>query len=433
MCILPSGYNLGGQKALLVNRDILTMRAVQFNITIPRYLTGIALRKLFPSILWSGLSCTREVDNEEPSLPDQEWVKIKTRYGGICGTDMKSIHLDTSTYYSPLVSTSFVLGHEVTGTIVEIGTEAAEWNLGDRVIVEPTLWCKPRGIQPLCVFCAKGETNRCLNVTEGIISPGLHIGGCAETGGGWSPYLVAHRSQLYKVPESVSDENAVLVEPFACAVHSALQNFPSDDQSVLIVGAGTIGLCVVAALRGLGSKARIIVSAKYPFQGESAFRLGADQVIVPEGQGDLFKQVAELTGAEIKKPIIGTEIVVGGADVTFECVGTQSAVDAALRLTRSGGKVSIAGAPGEIKKLDWTALFYQELQVSGAYIFNHSETFNGETRRTFDIAIDLMENMGVDLGWMVTHRFSLDDFKQAMETIHKRSQTHAIKTVFEFD
>jgi threonine dehydrogenase-like Zn-dependent dehydrogenase len=345
---------------------------------------------------------------------------------------MKSIHLDISMYYSPLASTSFILGHENVGTIVEVGPQAGEWQAGERVVVEPTLWCKPRGFDDLCEFCAKGEINHCLRTTEGDLSPGLQIGACADTGGSWGPYFVAHESQLYRLPDTVTDENAVLIEPFACGVHAAIQHFPKDDETVLIVGAGTIGLCTIAALRGLGSQARLIVLARYPHQVEAAKKLGADHVIMTKDESDLFAQIGELTNGQVKKPILGKEIMVGGADVTFECVGSQAAVDDALRLSRSRGKVAIAGAPGEIKKLDWTPLFYQELQVSGAYIFNHAEEYEGKIRKTYDIAIELMASGKVDLGWMVTHRFALDDFKQAIRLPEKKSKDQVIKVVYEF-
>jgi threonine dehydrogenase-like Zn-dependent dehydrogenase len=408
------------------------MRAIQFEATTGRYLFGLALRNLIPGILLSGFSCTFETETAEPTLPAEDWVKIKTRYGGICGTDMKSIHLDISMYYSPLASTSFILGHENVGTIVEVGPQAGEWQAGERVVVEPTLWCKPRGFDDLCEFCAKGEINHCLRTTEGDLSPGLQIGACADTGGSWGPYFVAHESQLYRLPDTVTDENAVLIEPFACGVHAAIQHFPKDDETVLIVGAGTIGLCTIAALRGLGSQARLIVLARYPHQVEAAKKLGADHVIMTKDESDLFAQIGELTNGQVKKPILGKEIMVGGADVTFECVGSQAAVDDALRLSRSRGKVAIAGAPGEIKKLDWTPLFYQELQVSGAYIFNHAEEYEGKIRKTYDIAIELMASGKVDLGWMVTHRFALDDFKQAIRLPEKKSKDQVIKVVYEF-
>ena len=78
-----------------------------------------------------------------------------------------------------------------------------------------------------CEYCQKGEPNRCTNVAHGDLAPGMSIGACADTGGSWSRAFTAHKSQLYRVPENVSDENALLVEPFACSLHAALQNMPA--------------------------------------------------------------------------------------------------------------------------------------------------------------------------------------------------------------
>jgi threonine dehydrogenase-like Zn-dependent dehydrogenase len=409
------------------------MKAIQFQATTGRYVLGSLLGKVAPAVLWSGLSCTQMVDSDEPALPGDDWVKTKTRYGGICGTDLKTIHLGISTYYSPLASERFILGHENVGTIVEVGPAVVDWQPGERVVVEPTLWCIPRGFTELCEFCAKGEINRCIRTTEGTISPGLHTGACSETGGSWSAHFVAHVSQLYAIPDNVTDENAVLVEPFACGVHAALQRFPKDEETVLIVGAGTIGLCTLAALRGLGSNARLIILARYDFQAEAAKKLGASEVISMDRHTDYYAAIGELTHAQVKRPILGRRIMVGGADTTFECVGTKLSVGDALRMTRSGGRVVISGAPGVLKGLDWTPLFYQELIVSGAYIFDHNEWYLGQRRSSYEIAIELMAGGNVDIGWLVTHRFALKAFKEALALLDKREQHAAIKAVFQFE
>ncbi len=109
-----------------------------------------------------------------------------------------------------------------------------------------------------------GEVTRCEHLTQGKLAPGLMIGTCRDTGGSWSPYYLAHVSQLYRAPDEISDENALMVEPFAVGLHAALQNFPADHERVMILGVGTIGLTTLAALRALGSQAEIIVLARYP-------------------------------------------------------------------------------------------------------------------------------------------------------------------------
>ncbi|HUF37734.1 MAG TPA: zinc-binding dehydrogenase [Anaerolineales bacterium] len=408
------------------------MKAVQFNLTIPRYAAGLALRRLSPEILWSGLSCTRLNEITPPGLPGLDWVRIRTTFGGICGTDMGTIGLHTSPYYSPFSAFPFTLGHEIVGRVVETGPAVGGWEPGDRVVVDPLLWCGPRGFSDRCEFCARGQINRCTRITEGVLAAGLMTGTCRDTGGGWSPELVAHHSQLYRIPDTVSDENALLIEPFAVGLHAALAGGPADVETVLILGAGTIGLTTLAALRALGSEARILVLARYEFQAEAAARLGATEVLNTRA-GDAYDWVASQTGGRVRRPVIGKRVVSGGAHLTFECVGSDSAIDDALRLTRDGGRMVLAGLPGIARGIDWTALFAQELTVIAARNHTNAEQWNGRRWKAFDLAIHLIETGRVDLSWMLTHRYRLDDFKTALRAAAGRGRSEMIKGVFNFN
>lgn len=407
------------------------MNAIRFNLTIPRYLFGKLAEKIYPPLLWRRLSCTSLKQVLEPELPGDQWVKVRTELAGICGTDTSTVYLHTSTYYEPFSSSPFTLGHENVGTIVEVGPAVDRWQVGDRVTVEPTLWCAPRGFaeQDWCAYCAAGQPNRCIHTTAGDLSPGLALGACSSTGGSWSPVFNAHQSQLYRVPENVSSENALLVEPFACGLHAALKHMPADDETVLILGAGTIGLMQLAALRALGSKAEIIITARYPFQADAARKLGASKVL---SGGDLYQQIAEFTNAALYKPMLGKRVLVGGVDRTFECLGKDSTLDDALRLTRPGGQVVIVGVPGLAKGIDWTSVFIQELTVSASYIYDHAETWQGKTTSTFAITLEMMASGELDLGWMVTHRFPLEQYDTALRQIANKKQHPVIKPVFEF-
>ncbi len=327
------------------------MKAVQFNFTYPRYALGLALGRFLPSLLWSGLSTTSLQDVAPPELPGPDWLRIETHLGGICGTDLGNIYLHTSPYYSPFGSYPFTFGHENVGTISELGSQVKGWNVGDRVVAEPTLWCAPRGFakDDWCEYCARGEINRCQNYAEGDLSPGIMIGTASDIGGSWSENFVAHESQIIPVPENVSDENALMLEPFACALHAALIDFPDDNENILILGAGTIGLVTLAALRALGSKAKILISARYDFQEQAALKLGADHVL---RGGDLYADVAEEIGGKLYKPLIGKRVLVGGADRVYECVGSDSALDDAHRLAKTGATVVLVGVPGQAKGVD---------------------------------------------------------------------------------
>lgn len=406
------------------------MKAIQFDAAIPRYALGLAGQKVTPSILWSGASCTSMRDVPEPKLPNDEWVKIRTRYGGICGTDIGTIHLHTSPYLSPLSSFPFTFGHENVGAIAEVGARAGDFQVGERVVVEALLWCKPRGFQEVCRFCARGEINLCERMTEGILAPGVQPGFCRDTGGSWSEYYLGHTSQLFRVPQNVSDENALLVEPLAVGLHAALQYPPRATDTVLIMGAGLIGLVTLAALRATGSKANIWVVARYGFQADAARKLGATEII--DGKGDYLAEIGKRTDGQVLKPIIGKRILYGGGvDMTYECVGSDSSIDDSMRLTRNRGRVVLVGVPGITKGVDWTAIFSKELEVIASYIYNHAEPYKGENRSAFALALELMQN-GLDLSWLITHKFKLEDYARAFDLLERRGANKAIKAVFEF-
>lgn len=408
------------------------MKAIRFKVSIPRYILGKALGPLFPAVYWSGWSCLNVEDVPEPVLPGPEWVKIRTQYGGICGTDMNTVTLHNSPYFEPFTSSPFTLGHENLGEIVETGAEVKKWQTGQRVIAEPLLWCGPRGLpqEEWCRYCARGEINRCEKRISGEMAPGIMIGFCRDTGGSWSRSFTAHQSQLYEVPDSVSDENALLVEPFACGLHAALQHLPGRGEQVLILGAGTIGLMVLAGLRSLDCKAHISISARYPFQVEAARQLGADEVI---SGGDIYEQVAELTGARLFKPLIGKRVMVGGMDQVFECVGADHTLDDALRFTRAGGKVVLVGVPGLAKGVDWSAIFDKELNVQATYTYHHAEEWQGKKRSTYAIALEMMASGKLDIGWMLNRRYRLDEYRRAFAEFTNKRQHPIIKSIFVFN
>jgi len=344
---------------------------------------------------------------------------------------MNLISLDFSPAVLPFTSFPVTLGHENVGTIVEVGREVEGFAPGDRIVADPLLPCAPRGIEPACEFCQRGDFSLCRNFAQGDLAPGPGIGFCRDTGGSWSPYFVAHQSQLFRVPENVSDENALMAEPLSVALHSVMRNFPEDKDTVLVLGAGTAGLCTVAALRALGSGARIIVVAKYPFQGEMARRFGADELIYLR-RGDLFRAVAEATGAKVYKPILGKRVLVGGADIVYECVGSESSIDDSLRFARSGGIVVLMGMAFILKRVDWTPIWFNELTIRGS-VWGSTETFQGRRVRTMQLALEWMAEGKLDLSPLVTHRFGLDDYKRALAVTANKGRYQVIKSLFVFD
>ena len=177
-------------------------------------------------------------------MPAADWVHVDPILSGICGSDLATLDGRSSRYFEDIVSFPFVPGHEVVGTLTEDaqGAEGGLLAAGSRVVLQPVLGCAARGIKPMCPACQAGDVGNCGSIAFGHIRPGLQTGFCADTGGGWSTSgLVAHSSQLYAVPDALSDADAVTVEPVACAVHAVLGAPITDGDVVAIVGAGTVG------------------------------------------------------------------------------------------------------------------------------------------------------------------------------------------------
>src|SRR5947208_3389296 len=168
--------------------------------SVPRYVAARAVGERFPGLLAGPVAPLRLVNREVRRLPGDGWARVWPRLAGICGSDLSTIAGRSSFYFSPLVSMPFVPGHKVVGELVD---DVDGLSAGTRVVLDPVLACAARGLE-LCPSCAAGATGRCDRVTVGHVSPGLQTGYCAETGGGWSRQLVAHRSQLHAIPDRMS-------------------------------------------------------------------------------------------------------------------------------------------------------------------------------------------------------------------------------------
>jgi threonine dehydrogenase-like Zn-dependent dehydrogenase len=256
-------------------------------------------------------------------------------------------------------------------------------------------------------------------------------GFCRDTGGSWSREFIAHRSQVLPVPDNVTDDQAVLAEPFAVAIHPVIRDLPGDDDTVLIIGGGVIGLCTVAAIRGLGSKARIIIVVRHEFQAQMARDLGAD-VIVGRLKGKaLEKRLVDELGATSLKPVLGNNVIVGGARHVYDCVGSSSSVDDALRYAGSGARVVLIGLAGVPRGVDWTPIWLNELSVQGTFCYGVEE-YQGERLPAMAVALRLMAEGKVKLEPLVTHRFSLEDYQEALATVTGKSSSGVVKAVFAF-
>jgi threonine dehydrogenase-like Zn-dependent dehydrogenase len=402
--------------------------ALQCVKSIPAWLLLKSLGRRFPSLATGPYALLRPRDVGPPRLPNARWVRVRPVLSGVCGSDLASIAAEGSPFFAPLTSFPFTFGHEVVGIVEEVGPEVRAVVVGDRVVVEPALHCGVRGIDPPCTACREGHYGNCVNVTKGDISAGVQTGYCRDTGGGWSGSLVAHEVQLHKVPNGLPDAAAVMVEPFSCALHGVLRAKPQAAETILVLGCGTMGLLTIAALRAVEAPCRIVALAKHPHQQEFAKQLGAHEIL-PAGKGQ-ENALCQRTGATLHQAEIGRPTVLGGFDLVFDCVGSPRSLDDALRFTRARGRTVLVGMPAIPKMVDWTTIWFKELNVMGVYAYG-VEDFRGERVRTFELALRFLREGKVDLRPLVTHRFALADYKRAIRTALATGPHRSVKTVFD--
>lgn len=398
------------------------MKALQYEQSKLKFLTTRILSKKRPSRFADWLSCLHIRDLPQFPLPNADWVSLKTRLSGICATDLALFLGQSSTYLSPFVSFPFVPGHEIVAEVIEGGG----FSPGTRVVVEPTLSCVPRGISPVCPACERGDRDMCINLDQGNLSTGTMIGFCKDTGGGWAEQFVAHKSQLYEVPAEISDESAALIEPFSVALHAVRASWENLGERCVVIGAGTIGLLTIAALRALDWKGEIHVAEWQQYKREQALRLGADSCFT---KGPL-EEVARWYGGRIYHPPFSAPVLVGGVDTVFSCVGSAPVLDLALRLAKSGGQVIALGCNTSLCGVDGTSIWFQRVTLRGSYIYG-TETWNDMRIPTFKLALDLLSQKKADIAPLMTHKWPIEKWREALKTVWNVKGSRVIKQCFD--
>ncbi|MEJ7832069.1 MAG: zinc-binding dehydrogenase [Nocardioides sp.] len=395
------------------------MLALEMFRSVPRTVAGRAVGGRMP-IVGSVTMPLRLVTIEQPLVDKPGWARLRTRLSGICGSDLGALSGRTSLYFSAVVSLPFVPGHEVVAELME---DCEDLPKGTRVVVDSVLTCLTRGVEP-CAACAIGATNRCSRVTVGHLAPGLQTGFCKDTGGGWGQQLVAHRSQLHPVPEGYSDEQAVLVEPLACAVHTALRAQITANDRVLVSGAGSVGLLTTLALRHLTPAGEIIVVAKHGHQRELAVEFGATEVVAP---AEVLRRVRRVTGAFQLKPDHSPAYLLGGVDVAVDAVGTKQSLETALHATRAGGRVVLSGMPAAA---DLSAAWFRELEILGSYASAQREA-GADGRSAFDIALELAGHEAVARLAKTVAPYPLHRWREALDHAQSAGRLGTVKVAFD--
>jgi threonine dehydrogenase-like Zn-dependent dehydrogenase len=402
------------------------VRAVVFDLSIPRYVVAKAVGKMMLSLYDGDSSCLRvRNDVAEPALPSNDWVRLRPIACGLCGTDVATVYFKHPPSVSPYASFPFVPGHEVLASVADVGSGVRGVREGDRVVVDPWLNCRVRASEP-CARCAGGEYQVCERTALGPMK-GMILGGCADLPGGLADLMVAHESQLFPVPTYVTDGRAVLTEPLAVAVHAVLRNPPAPGERVLVIGGGPIAFCAVLSLAELDFDADVTLYTLDPTHLDKARALGAHRALCPR-DGELIAVAGALTSAPRLKPVLGRDFLAGGFDRVFDCVGSAASLADAFAVTRSGGTIVMIGAAGIMPNLDLSFLWSKEIRLVGSLGYGFEER-DGARRRTFDIALDILASADRPIEELVTHHFTFERVRDALRANLFREKSGALKTV----
>lgn len=408
------------------------MQALIFRHSVPRQIITKLLSFASPQALVGPTSPMQLEEIPDPALPADDWLVIRTRLCGICGSDYKQVFLNGSldNPMTSVISFPQVLGHEVVGTVERVGPGVKHRHVGQRVVLNPWLSCGPRGFRAPCAACARGDFSICENFARGNIPPGIHTGNSSAATGGFAPLVPAHESMAIPVPDEVSDEAAVLADPFSVSLHAILKRPPEPGRHVLVYGCGTLGLCAIEILRRLYPESPVIAVARFPHQRRIAEQLGAQEVLPHEPADAIISAVARITATDALKPWYGKPMLNGGVDVVYDTVGYPGTVEVGVRITRPRGAIVVTGVEMP-RRFEWTPLYFKEIHLIGSNAFG-DENFEGSRRHAMEIYLDLVRAGRVDVLPILTHRFALADYREAFRACHDQGRSGAVKVLFSY-
>ena len=385
-----------------------------------------------------GLSHTPMVlrDLDRPSVRRDDWAVAKTRLTGICGSDAKMVFMDFGDDFADSALNGYftfptVFGHEVVADVVEVGPAVTSLEVGQRVVLNPWLSCGPRGIDPPCPSCQAGDYSLCWHFTEGPIAAGIHTGTSKDAPGGFAEYLPAHESMLIPVPTGVSDEVAVLADPFAVSLHSVTRHPPPPGGRVLVYGGGALGSTATAIVRALHPDVEVMVVARFPAQAALAKRLGAT-VVEPFPVERLLEEAAAWSGGVLQR-FEGSTLPMahpGGFDVVYDTVGTAQTAEIGVRLLKARGTMVKSGVHAP-ERWEWSPLYFKEISWVGSNAFGVEEV-DGIRMHGIAHYLRLADQGRVDLTGLLTHVYRLEQWRDAFVALATQEASGAIKVAFDF-
>lgn len=329
------------------------------------------------TVIMTDLEKVEVVERDVPVNQADE-VLVKLEYVGVCGSDLH--YYETGRIGNFIVETPFVLGHEASGTVVEVGSNVTNLKIGDRVALEPGKTCGE------CEFCKSGKYNLCPDVIFFATPP---IDGVFQE-------YVAHKASLcFKLPESVSTMEGALIEPLAVGFHAAMQGGAHVGQTAVVTGAGCIGLVSMMALKAMGVS-KVYVVDIMPKRLEKAMELGATGIINARNE-NAVERIMELTGG-------------AGCDLSIETAGTEITTTQLIHMAKKGSTIVLVGysASGTMN-LPINVVLDKELTMKSIFRY----------RNIYPIAIETVAQGSIKLKEMVSNIFELDQIQEAMDACVK--------------
>ncbi|XP_060084989.1 (R,R)-butanediol dehydrogenase-like, partial [Ylistrum balloti] len=353
------------------------MRSIYFEKNLPKIIATLALKKIWQGAIYTPIAPIAYQDLPEPNLPGPRGIKVKNRVCGICASDIHLLFVDVDPKVHPAAlpaNDRIYLGHEVCSEVTEIGPGVSTLAVGDRVLMKSRFMgstCHSKEIEPLCRHCETGNYCLCLNRCEDGGIPGI--------GGGWGDGYSCHETEVWKAPTDLTDDQVALIEPLACSVRAVLRKQPKKNQNVLVIGCGIIGLGIIQAVKAIEPTCNVYAAARYPQQKNLAKSWGAHIA-----NTNLFETAKQVAGAKNYQGDFDNKTALGGFDIVYDCVGTDTTIEQSLRLARSGGTVMLVGVHLHRVKADLTPIWHEEIDLIGE-IAHGAEQWQGQTISTYDL------------------------------------------------
>jgi threonine dehydrogenase-like Zn-dependent dehydrogenase len=386
--------------------------------------------KLNPKGYWKSGGPVSLKNIPYPKLIAEDWVIIKTVFSGICGSDMTELKLMGS-IDNPIrsfISFPHIMGHEPVGIIESVGLKVKKFKKGDRVVISPWFSCIPRGIFPICSRCSLGDFKHCQNFQKGNLPVGMHLG-VTRGYGGFSSYLSVHESQCFLITEKISFEQAVLADPFSVAFHSLILLNPNPNSQILVYGLGIIGLLTIICLKNIFGVKHIIGVGRYQFQKDLAIKLGADHVFLSSGDL-LIEEIAAYNNVELYTPDRGLKWTLDGVDGIVDTIASGETFEIGERILCTQGKLVFLGVSIP-KRFENSLHYFKELEVIGSNAFG-IEIFRNKSLHAFQYYLNFLSEGLIDPQMLITHKFPLNAYKDAFDTLANKSESHAVKVLFKF-